>query len=110
MRLTLHIDDNIQQLEVQESILDEGADFFKKMDSDMDKGWQMSREWIEHPTTEQRCQIAADKLLGAISAENETLLLLMSGYILSKMPDITDIHLNTEGEMQETELVAGSTS
>jgi len=56
---------------------------------------------------EQRCQIAADKMLSALSAENETLLLLMSGYILSRMPGVTEIHLNTEGEMLETELVAG---
>ena len=110
MRLTLYIDDQPRPLEVPDSILEEGADFFEKMDADMDKGWQMSREWIENPNREQRCQIAADKMLNAISAENETMILLMSGYILSRMPGVTDIHINADGEMMETELVRGPVS
>jgi hypothetical protein len=80
------------------------------MDSDMDEDWQMSRERIENPDQQQRCQIAADKLLNAISTENQTLLLLMAGYILSRMPGVTEIHLNTEGEMLGTELVTGPAS
>ena len=36
------------------------------MDQDMDAGWQMSRDWVDNPSREQRCQIVADKLLTAL--------------------------------------------
>ena len=107
MLLTLHIDDKTQTLDIPETILSEGEEFFAMMDKDMDKGWQMSREWIDKPNTPQRCQIADDKLLNAINAENETLLMLMAGYILARAPKTIAIHINTEGEIHETELVEG---
>jgi hypothetical protein len=106
MRLMLHIDDKSQAIEIPENILSEGADYFDMMDADMDKGWQMSREWISSPDRQQRLQIAADKMLNALNAENENLLLLMAGYVLSRAPTVTEIHINTEGEMQETEIVS----
>lgn len=107
MLLTLHIDDKTQTLDIPETILSEGEEFFRMMDQDMDKGWQMSREWVEKPDARQRCQIAADKILNAINTENETLLMLMAGYILARAPKTTAVHINTEGEMLETELVEG---
>jgi hypothetical protein len=78
------------------------------MDRDMDRGWQMSREWVECLNLKQRCQIAADKMLNAIHSENETLMLLMAGYILSRLPDVTRINIDTNGEMMETELITKS--
>jgi len=103
MIITIYIDDKSQQIEVSDEVLKEGADFFQKMDDDMDKGWQISREWIENPDIIQRCQIAADKLLGAISSENETMLMLMSGYILSRSPNVASVHIDTSGEIMATE-------
>lgn len=108
MQLTLYIDDKTQTLEISKQTLFEASDFFKKMDRDMDRGWQMSREWVECPNLIQRCQIAADKILSAIHSENETLLMLMAGYILSRLPDVTGVRINTDGEMMETELITKS--
>ena len=108
MQLTLHIDDKTQTIEISKDILKEANDFFKMMDRDMDRGWQMSREWVECPNLIQRCQIAADKLLSAIHSENETLMMLMAGYILSRLPDVTGVKINTDGEMMETELITKS--
>ena len=104
MNLTVYIDEQTHTLEVPESILEEGRDFFEKMDSDMDQGWQMSRNWVDSPTQLQRCQIAADKMLDAISQDNETLLMLMAGYILSRVPNVTAIRIDSDGDMMETEL------
>ena len=106
MLLTLQIDDKTQTLDIPQTILTEGEEFFAMMDKDMDKGWQMSREWIDNPNTYQRCQIAADKILNALNSENETLMMLMAGYILSRSPQTTAVHINTDGEMQETAIVA----
>ena len=105
MQLTLHIDDKTQTLELPEDIVKDGEDFFKIMDRDMDRGWQMSREWVDSPNLIQRCQIAADKMLSAIAAENETLLMLLAGYIVSRLPDVKAVRIDTNGEMMETELI-----
>lgn len=108
MKLTLYIDEGVHALEVPDDIIREGEDFFAKMDQDMDKGWQMNRSWVDNPDRVQRCQIAADKLLDAINRENETLLMLMAGYILSRMPSINAVRIDTAGEMTETELISSS--
>jgi len=105
MQLTLHIEDKSHTINVPDSILNEGLDFYNKMDKDMDLGWQMSRQWVDNPDQTQRCQIAANKMLSAISGENETLLMLMAGYILSRMPHVKTIRIDTNGEMGETEFL-----
>ncbi|HSG93044.1 MAG TPA: hypothetical protein VK999_04970 [Methylotenera sp.] len=105
MQLTVYIDDVEKTLNVPDDILTEGMDFFAKMDRDMDQGWQMSRIWVDHPDRVQRCQIAASKMLDAISMENETVLMLMVGYIKSRLPQVVGVRIDTAGEMSETELL-----
>lgn len=43
------------------------------MDRDIDGGWRMGRDWMENPDREQRCRIAADKLLSVLEQENHQL-------------------------------------
>lgn len=105
MQLTIHIDEVSQAIEVDENLLQEGEDFFRKMDSDMDKGWQMSRTWVDNPNKVERCQIAASKLLDAISKENQTVLMLMAGYIMARYPEVREVRIDTSGDMTETEFV-----
>ncbi len=71
----------------------------------MDKGWQMSRRYVEHPNTIQRCQIAADKILSAFHSDNRKLVLLMAGYILTRLPDVQAVHIDTKGEIFNTRLI-----
>ena len=104
MRLKIIIDDQARDLEVPDSVLADGQDFFRKMDKDMDRGWQMGPDYVEAPNQVQRCQIAADKILTAIDTENENLLYLMAGYFVSRVPGIKSIDINTSGEMQETQI------
>ncbi len=96
----------MQLVEVPDDMMQDAEEFFAKMDTDMDKGWQMSREWIENPNTEQRCQIAADRMLTAIMQENDNTKMLMAGYILSRMPKATDVRIDTSGEISGTEFIA----
>lgn len=105
MQLTVHIDEISRTIEVDDKLLKEGEEFFAKMDSDMDQGWQMSRTWVDNPSREERCQIAANKMLSAISTENQTLLMLMAGYIMSRYPQVREIRIDTAGDMTETELI-----
>ena len=52
-------------------MLSEAREFFAKMDGDLDNGYQMGRYWVENPNPEERCQIAADRLVTAIENENK---------------------------------------
>jgi len=110
LNLQVYIDDAVIPVTLPPTLLEEAADFFTRMDSDMDKGWQMGREWVERPNTVQRCQIVANKLLGAIESGNDTLKMLMAGYIISRAPGIAAVRIDTSGEVQETELFTAQQS
>lgn len=103
MKITIEVDDKRYPLDVPPSLLLEAADFFDRMDADMDCGWQMSRWWVPDPDPRQRCQIAADKLLTALENENRETALLMCAYILRALPDTRRVRINTDGEIQGTE-------
>ena len=105
MTLKVLMDGNVYSISITSEISDEGEPFFSKMDQDMDKGWMMSREWVENPTQIQRCQIAADRLVDSIHSENETLTHLMVGYIVTRMKNVQEVHINTDGDMMETQFV-----
>jgi len=106
MILKLTIDDETYNIEVPEPMLEEAKEFYAKMDADMDRGWQMSRFWVEKPDLYQRCQIVADRVLGAFHSENKKMLLLMSGYILSRVPHVEEVIVDTTGDITLTEIVA----
>ncbi|MEK7206446.1 MAG: hypothetical protein AAB134_00995 [Pseudomonadota bacterium] len=105
MKLNVVVDDRVYSIEVPPDMLREAEEFFQKMDRDMDRGWQMGPEFIENPGNIQRCQIAADKLLVSLSTANETLSMLMAGYILKHLPGVTGVRIDTGGEMLLTEMI-----
>ena len=105
MKLNIIVDGRSNAFDVPDSLLTEAVDYFEKLDADMDKGWQMSRDWVEKPDAEQRCQIAADKILTAIETENEKMLMLMSAYILRTMPGVKSINIDVTGDMNETDVI-----
>lgn len=105
MKLDVIFDDKTHRIEVPQDILDEGEEFFQKIDRDMDGGWQMGPEYIENPNVANRCQIAAAKLLSSFSTRNKLMAQLMAGYILKRMPGIKAVNIDTAGEMLNTELI-----
>lgn len=105
MILKVVIDDQIYPIAVPEQIISEAGDFFNRIDSDMDKGWQMSRDWVDQPNQEQRCQIVGDKMLTALHNDNQELMVLLSAYVLARVPGVTGLRIDTNGEMLETEVV-----
>jgi len=107
MILKIVVEEQVYPVTVPDDILVEAEDFFSKLDSDMDKGWQMSRDWVDKPDQVQRCQIMGDKLLTAMHNNNKQMMVLLSAYILARMPGISAIRIDTNGEMLETELVMG---
>ena len=106
MILKLTIDDQTYDIDVPPRIIEEAQNFYDKMDADMDKGWQMSRFWVEKPDLYQRGQIVSDRILGAFHTENKRMVLLMSGYILSRIPHVEEVVVDTSGDITLTEIVA----
>lgn len=110
MILNVEIDDQPFRVDVPQFIVNDGEEFFAKMDHDMARGWQMGRDWIEAPDTRQRCQVAADRLLTAMENDNQRMVWLMAGYILTRMPGVTAVRMFTGEEMSSTELLSGAPS
>ncbi len=102
MILNISIEDQIYPVEVPDQIVNEATDFYATLDKDMDRGWQMSRDWVDNPDAEQRCQIIADRILGAFEHENKKSLIMLSAYILHKLPGTQTVFIDTNGEMQGT--------
>jgi hypothetical protein len=106
VRLKIIIEKNIYAVDIPEDVMRDGESFFEKLDADMDKGWQMNREWVDAPNSLQRCQIVADRIADAINNENETLTYLLAGFIVSRMPNVKEVHIDTDGEMAETQFIS----
>lgn len=99
MMLKVIIEEQSFSLPLDDGFIDKAAAFFDKMDQDMDKGWQMGRDWIERPDPMQKLVIVADKLLTAIENEEQQTGMLMAGYIKSRAPKVTSIEMDVTGEM-----------
>jgi len=104
--LDIFIEDRIYKLNVPDTVFRDGIDFFRKMDRDMDQGWQMGTRYIESPDLVMRGQIAASKLMVAVETDNTTLANLMAGYIISRLPGTTGVRIDTQGDMLSTEIIS----
>lgn len=105
MILNVIINDQTHPVEVPDEILSEAEALFQKMDRDMDRGWQMSRDWVDRPDPLQRCQIVADKMLTAIEKDERKVAAMMAGYILKRLPGVSRVDVDTTGDMNQTEIV-----
>lgn len=108
MILTTYINDIAYELDVPQDMLDEGESFFKKLDTDMEKGWQMSRDFVDSPTRVERCKIVGDRILDALGEGNTTLALLCAAYLLDRMPGVGAVYLDTTGDINETNFIPES--
>ena len=104
MKLNVYVADNLIPIEVPDDMLEEAEHIYAKMDSDIDKGWQMFRDWVDELTQQQRCQVVADKILTALENENQPSAMLMAGYIMTRMPGILNVHISTDGDITQTQL------
>ena len=99
MILKVIIEEQSFNLSLEESFLSRASGFFDKMDADMDRGWQMGRDWVEHPDAMQKLSIVADKLLTAIENDEKQTGLMMAGYIVARAPQVEMIEMDVTGEM-----------
>ncbi len=105
MIFTLYLDDHAIPINVPDNLVQEAGEIFDKMDADMDKGWQMGRQWVENPDLEQRCQVAVHRLVTAWETGNQKLGMMMAGYVMARAPLIRIARVPSEGEIQDIELL-----
>ena len=104
MILNINIDQEYFELDVPEDLLSELEPVIKDMDKDFEKGVQMGRFWVDEPTDDQRCQVAANNLVNAMHAENKRMVYLMSAYILSKFAGVKEVIVNSDYEIQDIDI------
>ena len=102
IELNVILGENEYPLKIKEKIVTEAQSFFNQMDYDMDKGWQMSKSWVENPSQFQRCQIAADRLFTSIHLNKKETAIMMAAYIINQMPEVKVIDIDISGNMEET--------
>jgi hypothetical protein len=105
MRFKVIVGEQVYAVEVPEDLLRDAGEFHARLDRDMDRGWQMSREFVAHPDRLQRCQIVANRLLTSLMQQNQATAMLMAGYIALRMPGAIGVDIDAAGEMQNTELL-----
>ncbi len=103
MILNIRIEDQNYPVEVPDEIVSGAEEYFAMLDQDMSKGWQMSRDWVDAPNVEQRCQIVCDRILTAFDHGNSKSLTMYAAYILNRLPGVKAVNIDGNGEMQETE-------
>ena len=104
MILNVTINEHSYPVRIPDDMLEDAAGLFSRMDADMDKGWQMSRVWVDHPDILQRCQIVADRLLTAMENHNQELAAMMAAYIVARMPDAREIVIDADGDITQTRI------
>lgn len=109
LQLEVHVEDDGFVIEVEDNLVQEAEGFFAKMDEDMDGGIQLGRQWVDQPSVEQRCQLVADKLLNSVTRADEQASLMMAGYIVSRLPGVRGIRLDTSGDIVGTEFLQEAT-
>ena len=104
MILNLNIDQESFEIEIRPELIEELKPILEEMDKEYDQGAQMGRFWVEQPSVEQRCQIAANNIVNSMHAENKRMLYIMSAYIVYKLPGIKGVTFNSEFEMHEIDI------
>ena len=105
MHIDVYVEDQLIRVEIPAEVLERGGEYFNMMDKDMDKGWKMGPTYVENPDTTMRAQIAASKMLTAIDTENQNLLRLMAGYIVTRLPGTKAVRIATDGDLLNTEFI-----
>ena len=106
MQFNITIDQQLYTLDIPEAVIEEAQAFIADMDRDFDRGLQLGRYWIDEPSAEQRCQIAANKIVNALHQENVRQFYIMAAYILHKFPGLKMVTVDSDYEIDEIDIVS----
>ena len=104
MIFNLSLDKEEFSIDIPDALLTEVEPIVKDMDGEYDRGVQMGRYWVDNPSDEERCQVAANDLVNALHAENKRMVYLLAAYILTKFPKLKIVVIDTDLEIQEIDI------
>jgi len=106
MQFNITIDQEPFALDIPDGVLAETKSIVADMDADFSKGIQLGRYWIDEPSDEQRCQLAANKIVNAIHQEDVRSFYVMGAYVLSKFPALKMITVDSNYEIDDIDIQA----
>ncbi len=104
MIFNLSLDKEEFSIDIPDALLTEVEPIVKDMDEEYNRGVQMGRYWVDNPSDEERCQVAANDLVNALHAENKRMVYLLAAYILTKFPKLKIVVIDTDLEIQEIDI------
>ena len=104
-QFNVFIESSQYTVSVDHADIKHGMNFFANMDRDMDRGWRMGPEYIHDPSLLQRSQIVAERLMLALESRNTYLKIAMAAYIVWRVPDIKELHIDTSGDPSLTQII-----
>lgn len=106
MQFNITIDQQLYTLDIPEAVIEEARTFIADMDRDFDGGLQLGRYWVDKPTADQRCQVAANKIVNALHQENVRMFYMMAAYILHNFPQLKMITVDSNYEIDDIDIVS----
>jgi len=104
MNFNITIDEESYTLEVTNELMQELQSTHNEMDAEYDKGLQLGRYWLDAPNLEQRCQLTANKVVGAIHQENIRQFYITASYILAKFPNLKQVTVSSDFEISDIDI------
>lgn len=87
------------------SLEDEQVIFLDKMDSDMQAGIKIKGELIVEPDKQQRQTFIAMNLIKALQQENDSAVYSSGAYLISRNPELTEVHANDGSDTVKIEFI-----
>ena len=107
--LTIFANDQFAyEVDRDKTFTDEQLSFLDDMDRSMDRGIKLYGELIPQPDSQQRASFVSMNLLKALQQENEAIASASGAYMVSRYPDLAEVHAKDEGGRVVIELVKES--
>lgn len=87
------------------SLPEKQLEYLKKMDKEMDLGFELAGEQIDTPDLLQRAQFVAGYLAQALFSENEEMIAASCSWIAIRLPDLKQVKILQEEQQISIDLV-----
>ncbi len=89
----------------QTELTEEKLSFLENMDRDMSRGVRIRGELIAEPDTHQRAEFVALNLIKALQQDNQAIIQASCAYLVSRLPDLVEVHAKDQDGGVKIELV-----
>ncbi len=79
-----------------QTLPDQQRDYLDKLDEQMDEGFVLIDQKIDHPNLQQKTQFIALNLVNALANNDDNTAIIMFTYLVNRMPDLTQAKAKTK--------------